>query len=228
MRGAIIAGSIVLLGCASVVVLDDAGRDGGTIDVVGTWRHCSSTLVLGADRSATFRDHREACDYSGTWTLSGSTLTMQYDGGSCGPRTMVRIAVRSTRGLTLFDEEGVTTKYADDATPFGNWRFDSTSGDPRSSIVRRVGGPPDDPFGSGCYWSADGECGGLFSCSGRLAEWRVEGTTLQASTLCGGGCVCTSIILGTFEGENIAGTFRGFNCERSFEGTFAAVPIEDP
>jgi hypothetical protein len=224
-RPTIIAIGIALAGCASVVIPDG---DGGQLDVVGTWRDCQRTLVIGGDGTVTERDHSDACDRTGTYTLAGSELTLVFDGGTCDSVTLVRTALRAPRGLLLVEDNGAVARLADAETPYETWRFDSTSGDRGSSIVRRVGDPAQDPFGSGCYWSADGACGGMFSCGGQLAEWRVDGDMLQASTVCGGGCVCTSLVLGTIDGASIEGTFRGFNCERSIEGAFEGARIEDP
>jgi hypothetical protein len=139
-------------------------------------------------------------------------------------------AARAEHGLVLVrPDTGETRRLADDTVPHGVWRIEGIGTDvpgARTSTASLVG-TPGEAFGSGCYWSTDGECGGLFSCSGSIVVWETEGTSFSGSTSCQGGCPCGAVINGSVDVDgSISGTFRGVNCERSYEGSMTARLLE--
>lgn len=223
----VVVTALLLAGCSASIVPSDGAVPEGSVDLVGTWHHCGASVTYRPDGTAHAREHRAACEREGVWTLDGDRLEETWEAGTCAePRgpTAYR-AVRAARGLTLVDlATGATGQLADDATPHGLWLIEGVElGSPRSTTASVVG-DPESTFGSGCYWSTDGACGGLFSCSGSVRVWTVEGARFSAATGCSGGCPCGSVIEGTAHPDGtLSGDYRGVNCERSVEGTLTAT-----
>lgn len=222
---------LCLVGCGSNVIATDAGSDGAMpIDVSGSWHDCHQSLTLHPDGTCEGRSHREACDQSGVWRMLGSNLLeMTWTDGSCGADGVpsVREAFLGADGLVLIDPATATVRrLAADTTPHGVWLLEGmVTGEARSTTASVVGNPEDE-FGSGCYWSTDGVCGGLFSCSGTVLVWDTIGTRFSASTACAGGCPCGSVIEGTVAPDgSLEATFRGVSCDGSFEGDLRATRL---
>ncbi|MCA9604534.1 MAG: hypothetical protein KC619_02995 [Myxococcales bacterium] len=218
----------LLAGCsASIVPSDGAVPDG--VSIVGTWHDCNASVTYRPDGTAHGVEHRAGCEREGTWTVDDDELVESWDAGTCaGPvGPLVRRITRTERGLIVLDPAtGQTRHLADDATPHGLWRLEGTELGSMRSTTASIVGDPESTFGSGCYWSTDGECGGLFSCSGTVLVWQTEGTRFSASTACSGGCPCGAVIEGTVGGDGaLAGDYRGVNCERSIEGMVTARPL---
>ena len=224
--------AFLLIGCGTNVITTDAGTDGATaIDVSGTWHDCHRSLTLHPDGTSEGRSHREGCDRVGTWrTLGSSLIEMTWTGGSCAAdgAPSVRRVFLGPGGLVLVDPEtAAVVRLADDSTARGLWLLEGsvTGGEPRSTTASVVGNPEDE-FGSGCYWSTDGECGGLFSCSGNVLVWETEGTRFSASTSCAGGCPCGSVLEGSVAPDgSLQAIFRGVSCDGSFEGELSATRV---
>jgi hypothetical protein len=215
------AGSRELPGDADVPDADDS------VDVVGSWHTCSTTVTFAPDGSATLVEHRHACNATGTWTIDGRVLRVEWTDTTCdvpfgASRSEV---VRTEHGLVaVVPTSGSTVVYADDSTPVVRWRIEGDEGGGPRATIARVVGTPGDGAGSGCYWSEDGACGGLFSCSGQIVSWRTEGDTFRGATQCTAECPCTSWIEGTVRPDGaIDATYRGANCERVLSGSFVAT-----
>jgi len=226
--------ALTLMGCGSSIVLEDAGADGGTasgvdVDVTGTWHLCDATVTYRRDGSAGWVDHRRDCAREGTWTVAGDRLDTVWDAGPCGEaRRQAQRAVVVPQGLVLIDPiTGTVSRLANDGTPSTRWTLEGAEGSmPRSSIASVVG-DPESSFGSGCYWSTDGDCGGHFSCSGQIRVWELRGEQFSASTSCSGDCPCGAVIRGSIGADGVIdATYRGVNCDRSYEGLLTAVPVE--
>ena len=222
--------AFALAGCsASNLVVDDAGVESGDdVHIVGTWHECSGSVTYRADGTASYDGHRSGCLGEGTYTVAGEWVETTWTSGTCGPGTTSRRMFRAERGLVVFDPEtGAVRQLADDATPHGLWLIEGADGERDRSTTASVVGDPEAEFGSGCYWSTDGECGGLFSCSGNIRVWLVEGSRFQANTTCSGGCACASVVEGTANRDGtMSAVYRGVNCERSFGGMLTVRPLE--
>lgn len=224
---------IVLLGGCSASIVADGGVDGGPpgvdVDVIGTWHDCVASETYRPDGTAHVVEHRSGCEREGTWTVDGARLEVTWgDAGCRDGGTIRRRVTRAERGLVLVDPEtGGVRQLADDATPHGLWALEGAEGTtPRSSRAFVVG-DPEATFGSACHWSTDGECGGHFSCSGQILVWQFEGSRFSASTSCSGGCPCGAVIEGAVGDDGvIEATYDGVNCERTYEGTLTATPLE--
>ncbi|MGE3635172.1 MAG: hypothetical protein AB7P00_35040 [Sandaracinaceae bacterium] len=231
-RAALFALASLSVGCGTVFGLD-AGSQVGTVDVVGTWHDCRSTLIYGADGTTTAINHElDDCTARGTYVLDGDVLMTTWPEAACGfgPTSTRRRVVRGERGLTSIDLATGSVSQRADGSMFEHVLYRIVGMDEGSTstgqTVLSVVGDPSDSFGSGCYWSEDGACGGLFSCSGEVAQWRFEdGDRLNASISCGGGCPCGAIVTGTRVADgSIDGTYDGVNCDHRFAGTFTATP----
>jgi len=197
------------------------------IDVLGRWHDCANTLTFEPDGSALRLEHRTGCLTTGTFDVSGRTLEIAWEASACAEATRwTRELVRTERGFVAVDPStGTTSRLADDATPREHLEL---VGDGGERTIVRVVGTPGMGLGSGCYWSADGTCGGLFSCGGSLALWSYEGEMLSASAQCGGSCACGARLTGMRDASGvITGTYSGANCERVLSGTFVATPVAE-
>ncbi|MBX3275670.1 MAG: hypothetical protein KF729_35750 [Sandaracinaceae bacterium] len=219
------AWALLLLGCGTSIVTTD-GAVPATLDVVGSWHECSTSTTYRADGTAHVVDHRRGCEREGTWALDGEWLETQYEAGTCeSPASPSRRrALRVAEGLVLVDPaSGRARHLAGDETPRGLWRVEGVGPDEGRATIASVVGDPETTFGSGCYWSADGECGGLFSCSGSVVVWELSAERFSAATACSGGCPCGAVIEGGARDDGtLYGDYRGVNCERSYEGALVA------
>lgn len=227
-----IVGALIDAGCScgSTHTPPDAAADvvattEPDVDVVGVWHDCGTTLTFAADGTVLREDLRAGCETRGTWDVRGRSLEIAWESADCvGSERWMRELVRAERGFVSVDlADGRTNRWADDAHPIT--RFDMRGDEGEHSIVRLVG-TPGEGFGSGCYWSADGTCGGLFSCGGVIGRWAYEGDVLSASTSCGGTCACGARLEGTRDATGvITGTYTGANCESVLAGSFVATPL---
>jgi hypothetical protein len=217
--------------CGATHVPPDADIDARAgeivdLDIVGRWHDCSNTLVFGTEGDVTRRDHRTECTASGTYEVTGNRLEVLWTAPCAGggAERWSRELVRAERGFVAVDPaDGRTSRWADDTHPIETL---SIRGEAGEETIARIVATPGTGFGSGCYWSADGACGGLFSCAGVIQLWSFEGDSLTASTSCGGECPCGARITGSRAADgSIAGTYRGANCERVLSGTFEATPL---
>ena len=222
-----------LAGCSAAVHGADGGVDAGpsaTLDVIGSWHTCEASVTYREDGTASRTEHRAACTRPGRWQLLGDRLEVTWQAGDCedGPMTSTHRAVRVGDGLIQVDPAtGRVTSLAGDATPHTLWRLEGSDGATTRATVASIVGDPEDEFGSGCYWSADGACGGHFSCSGQFLVWTLEGDRFSGSTACSGGCPCGAVLNGVpAEDGTIDVNYRGVNCDRSYEGALIATPLE--
>ncbi len=217
--------------CGTTHTPPDAATDAmGTaetdLDVTGVWRDCATTLTFTPDGRVTREDLRAGCSSTGMFEVHGRSLEIAWDSADCvGTDRWARELVRAERGFVSVDlVDGRTNRWGDSDHPITAFDVIGESG--QHSIVRTVG-TPGEGFGSGCYWSPDGTCGGLLSCGGVIGRWAFEGDTLSASTSCGGTCACGARMEGTREASGvIRGTYTGANCEVVLSGTFVATPTD--
>lgn len=226
-----------LLGCGQVTTVDagqDAGRVSADVDVVGTWHACDTTIVYGPDGRTTGINHRQGgCTARGTYVVEGDIVTTTWTDPGCGfgPESRGRQTIRLEDGILSIDpESGSYSRRANgDTTEHHLYRIEGMeTGQPEPGVtILSVVGDPSDDFGSGCYWSEDDMCGGIFSCSGNVEQWRFEEGRLNGSTSCGGGCPCGAVVSGDIATDgSITGDFNGVNCDRTYAGTFTATPLE--
>lgn len=218
--------ALALAGCSTSIVPSDGAVGAASVDVVGSWHECHASFTYRPDGTAHAVEHRAGCVREGTWRVEGDWLETEWAAGTCaepaGPTR--RRVVRTERGLVILDPDtGATRHYADDATPHGRWLLEATEAGSARSTTASVVGDPESTFGSGCYWSTDGACGGLFSCSGTILVWDVTPERFSAATTCSGGCPCGAVVEGGSSPDgSLFGDYRGVNCERSFEGRLTA------
>lgn len=207
--------------------IDAVGPGEADLDVVGRWHDCASTLTFTTEGTVTRSDHRSGCTSSGTYEVSGERLEVVWSVACDGTDRWSRELVRAERGIVAVDPaDGRTSRWADDTHPV---ELVTIRGEAGEETIARIVGRPGTGFGSGCYWSADGACGGLFSCAGVLQLWSYEGDSLSASTSCGGECACGARLAGTRAADgSVSGTYRGANCERVLSGTFVATARAAP
>ncbi|MBN8615861.1 MAG: hypothetical protein J0L92_35030 [Deltaproteobacteria bacterium] len=239
MRTAVISALLVVMAsstgcsCGTTHSPPDAALDGVTsaepdIDLTGTWHDCGTRLTFAPDGTVTREDLRAGCSSIGDYEIRGRSLEVAWDSADCvGTDRWARELVRADRGFVSVDlVDGRTNRWADDAHTIERFEIVGESG--QRSIARLVG-TPGDGFGSGCYWSADGTCGGLLSCGGAIGRWSLEGDSLSASTSCSGTCACGARLAGTRDAAGvITGTYTGANCEVVLSGTFVATPSPEP
>jgi hypothetical protein len=224
-----------------VVVGPDAGLElppihGAGIEALpGTWYTCHGALTFRADGTYVQRESRSGCAVEGTWADRGDgSFDMVASHGDCGqlpsPRSRIRYEFTTT-GLVLVHPTfgGGFARYLSESQPRAEWAIEATPGEggfgggggPGRSILSIVGEPGRGGFG--CYWSAEGECGGAFSCGGSVHYWDVRDGVLRAGLNCSGDCSCGSTLQGSYTSDRIEGTFRAHNCNRAWEGVFSAV-----
>ena len=193
------------------------------LDVTGRWHDCSSTLTFTSEGTVRREDHRTGCIASGTYEVAGARLEVLWSEPCDGMDRWSRELVRAERGIVAVDPvDGRTSRWADDAHPIERHVIRGEAGE---ETIARIVATPGAGFGSGCYWSADGSCGGLFSCAGVIPVWSYEGDALTASTSCGGDCACGARLTATRAADGtLSGSYRGANCERVLSGTFTATP----
>lgn len=206
----------------------------GIEDLPGRWLTCASDLTIREDGTYTQKDLRRGCTTDGTWEDRGDgSFDMVATQASCGgipdPRRGVRFEFISGGVILLHPAfGGGFTRYVSEDQPHSRWAVDGTPGESGSGVGRSVISVVGNPGwgASGCYWSAEGDCGGAFSCGGSVHYWDVRDGVLRAGLNCSGDCPCGSTLLGSINADRIEGTFRALNCNWSWDGTFTATRIE--
>lgn len=207
------------------------GLDAGPpaeLDLVGAWHRCSLRYVFGADGRYLRTSFARSCETEGGYRVAGRTLVLDVDRDTCAttsPPVLEYEVVPGAGGLVMVGIDGSVTVLADDATPRETWALvGETSGVPQQTTLHVVD-PSRGPYGSSCYWSTDGRCGGLFSCSGNVANWRLTGSDFLASTSCDGGCPCVAMSLGSVDADGtVRAAFTSATCGGTTSGSFVATP----
>lgn len=213
---------------SDAAVVDASVPSGPDVDPRGTWRSCRSTWTFEDDGSVEEIDHVRGCASVGVWDADGFTLHVAWS-ATCGERVSERTfdATRSSVGLVLVDREGSLVLLAPETSPVRAYTLVDDAEPTHRSVVRLIG-EPGRAGGSGCYWSEDGECGGLLSCSGNVEQWPLGDEEVVASTTCGGECPCGAILHVTPNGDGtFAVRYDTLSCGPGAEGTATALPRED-
>lgn len=223
---------IALAGCGISRMADaDAAPPSGTrIDVIGAWHDCATTYVFEGDGTARYTNHRDGCSATGAYTVAGNVITTRWTDEACTHATIwTREGLRSGAILVIVDPvSGSLARLADDATPRSRWRLDGIAHGVPAETIMRVIGTPGVGYGTGCYWSADHMCNGIFSCGGGVSTWNVDATTWHLTTTCNGDCPCGAILDGTVQSDGtVDATYRGASCMMPLSGTFTATQIPD-
>lgn len=216
------------LGPPDLGAVDDAGSP-VSVDVVGVWHGCSTRYAFGADGRFVVASLQRACEFTGVYRVSTQLLSMEIDGGTCVPAPSASLeyeVLRGAGGLVLVPSVGSMIRLADDATPRVTWNVERDDGRPGQTTLRVVD-PTRGPYSSGCYWSTDGACGGIFSCGGSVLTWRVTDTAFVGTTSCDGPCPCVALSTGTAgPGGVVTATFDATNCLGRSRGSFTATPTD--
>ena len=222
---------------ASLVYLpgeNPAGPDAGPPPFVGTWHSCSLRRTFSSDgtwESVSYPNN--ACRSTGTWRLHRDRVDVHTAASTCpSPPPDLPDALLALEGHQLVivhpdvGSQGVW-RGLDDTVPRQRWHFDGTrfDGSPGVTIVRVVGDPRQD--GSGCYWSGDGACNGLFACAGVVYQWE-HGNAMLGGGLSCAGCTCGASLVGAITTDRITAHFYAQNCERVWQGDVVGVAEADP
>ncbi len=236
MRHWVWAAAVLCVSCGASTESDEAGPEPGDPPrVVGDWHTCSERLSLAADRSWQLHRLREGCASRGSYELQGRLLSLVTGSSECAsaPKNLSQVeVVRTGTRLVLFhpDLGGGAASYFADSEPRLRYRLTGQGAEPPAngqSIVRVVG-RSGAAATSACHWSEDGQCGGLFSCSGGVAQWQLSAGKLTAKLGCTGDCPCAAVLSGTEDADgHIDGTFLGADCNATFSGAFSAEAIPD-
>lgn len=162
------------------------------------------------------------CVTRGRWHADGDRLDLLVATSTCVPAATsllgVRVAMATERLLLLHPDiapSGMAT-YLLGSLPHVRWRISGVDpthpGEVRVSIVRVVG-EPSGATGSGCYWSEDGYCGGLLSCTGTVTQWRTTDGVINAGTSCVGECTCGASLNGTVDAQSMEVRLTHENCK---------------
>lgn len=228
----LVAGAVLLVGCSEVRASGDASVAVANVEVVGDWFNCSNHVSIDADGTIMRVDDMHGCTITGTWTIDGANLDIEWDvtASSCEiPDDGISVhqqVVRVEHGLIAVGADGRPEMYADPTVPRQDWSLmGGVPGEEIETSVVRIIGVPRVGVGTACYWSADGECGGLISCAGNISQWDMgDDGNFVGTAVCAGHCPCTATLLGMRQGDgSIEIDYSGANCERSFEGTFVAT-----
>lgn len=215
----------------------ESGSPASDIDLFASaaWYQCARTQRFFEDGNFEIEAlSRGGCIISGTFEVTGDTLQRTVIVDACGgvgtgplddarvvqfPDGILLVTLDRTQFWATEDQPRVSYELTGDIDIFPGETF--------HTILRIVGAPSQrqPTFWSGCYWSADLDCGGLFSCGGRVDIWDIEGTNLVGRTSCSGGCPCGAVINGTVDPSGtIDATYFGSQCNSTTEGQFTAVP----
>lgn len=228
--------ALVLPSCSTSRHGDDAGVDGavGALDPVGVFHTCNQTWTFAPTGTLQVVDRRADCTASGTWTIvGGSRLTLAWETDGCGvERAMpwVGSALRNDHLMTLQrDGDGGPTTLVDGSVfEVEAFTFVDDVDPTRRTVASLVRTDATDGI-NGCYWSEDRSCGGLFSCTGRILQWRpIAGGAISVSTACQGDCPCGAVLTLTADDGGYAIDYEGVNCEGTFSGTAHAEPLPAP
>jgi hypothetical protein len=225
--------ALALVGCGgSSEVVGSSSDAGADLDVTGSWHQCGTTLELEQDGTFTRTRLTASCSESGSYVLDGNVLSLSFDQSGCAEPTpsFGAEAVRVDARLVLVKPDSTETYFA---SSIARARWEVTGkgeGAPANgtSIVHIVGDPAVGPF-SGCYWSADGACGGLLSCGGSVESWQLDADSFIAKIGCKGNCPCAALLQGEPDAVGgVDGAFTALDCGSTYQGTFVAKPLAEP
>lgn len=229
---------LTALGCASndVGVYTDGGvlADAATSSFIGSWNTCSLRRTFASDGTwATLSYRASSCRSTGRWLKHGDRVDLHTETSTCMTRPVdlpdARFIVAGHQLMIVHPMVATSGVWRglDDSAPRQRWRLEGTRADGARgvTILRMVGDPQQD--GSGCYWSGDGNCNGVFSCSGTVYQWLQAAGTLGGGLSCDG-CTCGASLVGTISAERIAAHFYAQNCKRIWQGDAEGVPEADP
>lgn len=236
--GLVVSACLAVLGCASndVGVFADGGAlvDAAAPTFLGAWNTCAARRSFAADGTWATVSYRVAnCRSSGRWTLRGDRVDLRTETSTCPERPVdlldARILVAGHQLMIVHPmvaSSGVW-RGLDDSAPRQRWRIEGPRADGVRgvTIVRIVGDPQRD--GTGCYWSGDGDCNGVFSCSGAVYQWTQGNGTVGGGLSCDG-CTCGASLVGTTTSQRLAAHFYAQNCTRIWEGDAEGAPEPDP
>jgi hypothetical protein len=201
---------------------------------VGTWRQCSLDLQLRADGTWERVSYRDRCSSRGRWRAQGQRLDLLVDGSTCGrPPAEIRDAfVTVTHDRLVIVHEGLGAPgfatYLSGALPVATWRITQQIGtDPERVTVLRVVGAADSSALSGCYWSGDGRCNGVFSCGGTVTQWRFGDGVLNAGLACTGDCTCGASLNGSVNADQLDARVNMHHCQGVSQGQVTGTRIRD-
>lgn len=202
--------------------------------LVGTWRQCSLDLQLRADGTWERTSLRDRCTSRGRWRSSGQRLDLLVDGSTCAraPAELrdAFVTVTHDRLVIVHDALGSPgyTTYLSGALPHTSWRITRQMGtDPERVTILRVVGSPDSNAVSGCYWSGDGQCNGVFSCGGTVTQWRFTGGVLNAGLACTGDCTCGASLNGRVSDDRMDVRVTAHHCQDVWQGQVTGTRIRD-
>lgn len=206
--------------------------DAGVPPLHGTWRNCGVTLRFLPDGTWQKDQWNVACRSSGRWALRDGRLELRVDASTCAtrPRELHDAQVSILAGRLVILDPLINAvgyeRYLEDATPHMRWRLTGVGlqGRPGTTIVSLVGDLSEG--GSGCYWSGDGACDGIFSCGGGVYQWQTTGGVLNAGLSCSG-CTCGSSLVGSIRSDRIEGRYNAQNCDHVWQGTMTGTPEPD-
>lgn len=210
----------------------DAPPDVAPPSPLGTWRSCDTTVrFLPEGVWEEFRLHT-ACRSSGRWALRGDRLDVRVDASTCAGRppdlNNVQVSIQPDWLMIMVPAKNDAgfVRYLSDATPHVRWRLTGNrhQGTTGTTIVSLVGDPG--RGGSGCYWSGDGDCNGIFSCGGTVYQWQTTGGVLSAGLNCSG-CTCGSSLVGTISSDRLEGRYNAQNCVSLWQGTMIGTVEPD-
>jgi len=208
-----------------------------TVSVQGVWNTCRGSLSFD-EGAGTWELSQVAnsCIVGGVYSTDGNLLSRVVErndcegGGEVGAIIQDRYSVAQNALTLVSDTEAVgsETLYADEGGYTQLWSLvgtqdDDPSGTELRTIVSVAG------YGerrSVCYWSEDGDCGGLISCSGRIQTWEVSTAAATAQLFCSGWCPCAAVLSGFAEPSGLlVGRYYASSCERNFTGPFSLTRL---
>lgn len=211
--------------------------DDAVPSIVGVWRTCDAVLRFRSNGTWQKNWFSNGCQSHGRWSMHNERLAMMADSTNCrtSPRELTSAQVSIQGGRLMIIDPLISAagfeRYLEDSTPHVRWRLTGVVQEARqgTTIVSLVGDPASG--GSGCYWSGNGMCDGIFSCGGVVYQWRTADGVLNAGLSCSS-CTCGSSLLGTITNDHIDGHYNAQNCERVWQGTMTGTvesdAIEEP
>lgn len=212
----------------------DATPASGPAPFVGVWRQCAADLTFLPDGRWVQVNHRDRCTSRGTWVVRGERFDMRADGTDCrsAPPTLEgALPVLTHQRLVIVHEALGAPGYAtwlSGALPVTRWRITDRTPQERErvTVLRLVGGGPSSVM-QGCYWSGDGQCNGIFSCSGNVTQWRTGAGSLAAGLSCTGDCTCGSSLYGPVGADRFEARVTASHCQGVWTGDVVGERVPD-
>ena len=176
--GAWVVGCGANVSVEETVVLEAPGQP--PLNLRGEFHTCGSTMRFDGMKFVETR-HRDGCRVEGRFERDGPASFAWIVSASTCPETPARVdgvkLTRSEAGFTWEHEAFGLERYFGPNAGREHWRISGTRHGKRAETDAVVLTTPDGA--AGCYWSTDGECGGLFSCGWArprmAARWHVVG-----------------------------------------------------